>query len=565
MIRPLLEQALKEMSRHHDALRLRYVRDSGRWRQFYAGTEEALPFAWTNLAGLNAHEKFCRLEETAAATQSGLNLASGPLWRAEFFEMGDGQPGRLLLVVHHLAVDGISWQPLLEDLETAYQQLQSVLPVQLPTKTASFRTWAERLRQFAASDSLHDELPYWNAVTDPERTAVSRLLPASSDAPTLDTEGSAVTWKNSLTEEETQALLQRVPAAYNTQINDCLLTALARAWNLWSGSRTLYTNLEGHGREDLFDDVDLSRTVGWFTSIFPVLLELPNDVEGWRPGEALKSVKEQLRQIPRRGVGYGILRYLNADSGLASRPEPAMVVNYLGQFDQVLAGSRLFRFAPESSGPWHSPRQRRRHALELNSLVIDGRLELRWTYSPSFCAESAVQPLFDAFSTALRELISHCLSPEAGGRTPADFPLARLDQPALDRLVGSRLDIEDVYPLSPIQTLFLSSNPGVAQSGFDQWQCTLCGDLSIPVFQDAWRETLRRHSILRTTIHSEGLPDPVQMVHRDVRPHWTLEDWREVPVARHAECWSDFLRRDRSRPLMRTEAPVMRFALLRLC
>jgi len=229
------------------------------------------------------------------------------------------------------------------------------------------------------------------------------------------------------------------------------LTALARAWNRWTGSGALYTNLEGHGRENLFEDVDLSRTLGWFTSIFPVLLQLPEAQGDWQPGEALKSIKEQVRQIPRRGIGYGILRYLVPNSGLGKEPEPWVVFNYLGQFDQVVAGSKLFRFASEATGPWHSPAQRRRYALEVNSLVIDGRLELWWTYCQNLHSETAVTKLADEFLVALRELIAHCQSTKASGRTPSDFPLAHLDQPALDSLIAGQRGIEDIYPLSPIK------------------------------------------------------------------------------------------------------------------
>ena len=238
----------------------------------------------------------------------------------------------------------------------------------------------------------------------------------------------------------------------------------------------LFTNLEGHGREHLFDDVDLSRSVGWFTSVPRSALELPQAGASWQPGEGLKSIKEQLRQIPQRGIGYGILRYLSPNADLSTHPEPPMVFNYLGQFDQILIGSKLFRFAKESTGPWHSPKQRRRHALEVNSLVIDGCLEIWWTYDRTLHPETAIGKLANEFLAALKGLIAHCQSANAGGRTPADFPLARLDQSVLDRLVAEWRDIEDIYPLSPIQTLFFSADPGALHSTFDQWHCTLRGE-----------------------------------------------------------------------------------------
>jgi amino acid adenylation domain-containing protein len=335
--RRILEQALAELSRYHDALRLRAVQENGAWRMHYSGPSEATPLEWIDISKLSEPEQRAAIESTSARQQGSLNIQSGPIWRVVYFDFGNGRPGRLFFVVHHLAVDGISWRPLLEDLETGYQQIKSKQKVALSAKTASYKTWAERLLTLADSDSLKKELPYWTAVTEPNAVAEA-LKPFATDAAgsAANTEGKAKRATVALNEDATRSLLQTVPAVYNTQINDVLLTALARAWAKWTGSGTLYTNLEGHGRENLFDDVDISRTVGWFTSIFPVRLELNESGETWQPGEALKSVKEQLRRIPQRGVGYGILRYLSGDKTLRSWPEPAMVFNYLGQFDRAV-------------------------------------------------------------------------------------------------------------------------------------------------------------------------------------------------------------------------------------
>ena len=506
MERHTLERALQELSRQHDSLRLRFVREGAEWRQFCSASESSQVLQWNDLANLPKGEQQRRAIESAAiSTEAGLNLENGPLWQAAYFSLPLGEPDRLLIVVHHLAVDGVSWRPLLEDLEMAYQQLKTGDPLQLPARTSSFKNWAQHLESYAAEKSLRKELPFWLKVADGSRAASTAKLLGADTAGMQNTEGSSTTVKSWLTADETLTLLQRVPAAYNTQINDVLLTAFARAWSICTGSRVLFTNLEGHGRESLFDDVDLSRTAGWFTSIFPVRIEIPESAGDWQPGEALKSVKEQLLQIPQRGIGYGILRYLSGDPSLRTAPEPPVLFNYLGQFDQVTAGSKLFRFARESSGPWHSPKQRRRYPLEINSMVVDDRLEIICTHGSSDDVTKLVARLADEFASALRELIAHCSSPEAKGRTPSDFPLAKLDQPTLDRLFAQNPDVEDIYPLSPIQTLFFSANSGGPGSAFDQWHCTLRGPLNVPAFQRAWQETVRRHPILRSTIHGEGL------------------------------------------------------------
>ena len=201
--------------------------------------------------------------------------------RAVLFHLGAGQADRLLLVIHHLVVDGVSWRVLLEDLLTAYEQLARRQPVQLPPKTTSWQYWAQRLSEHARSEALRQELPYW---LDEARRQVPPLpvdqIEGDSSA------GAAETVVVTLGEEQTRALLQEVPAVYRTHINDVLLTALAQAYVRWSGQGSLLVDLEGHGREELFDDVDLSRTVGWFTTLYPVLLQVP---AGERAGPGVAS------------------------------------------------------------------------------------------------------------------------------------------------------------------------------------------------------------------------------------------------------------------------------------
>ncbi len=563
--RTALENALVALSRHHDALRLRFQHDGQNWRQRYSTEVESAPLAWKDLSQVAPIAWKAEIESAAAEEQASLNIQNGSLWRVVYFHLGGSEPARLLFVVHHLAVDGISWRPLLEDLESAYQQLKAAKAVTLPAKTASYKVWAERLEKLAASGALRKELPFWMAVTDPA-SLKSALKPLAMDAIKLaeNTESKAKKIKVMLDRDATQALLQTVPAAYNTHINDVLLTALARAWSEWTGSNILYTNLEGHGRENLFDDVDISRTAGWFTSIFPVRLELKDAAKDWRPGEALKSVKEQLRGIPQRGVGYGILRYLESSGELAARPEPAMVFNYFGQFDQAIAGSKLFRFAEESTGPWHAPSQKRRHVLEINSMVTGGRLEVECGYNPALHAEKDIRRFTEEVLNALKEIIEHCQLPESGGRTPSDFPLAKLNQASLDQLLAGQRDMEDAYALSPIQTLFFSANHGAAQSAFDQWQCTLQGALNVSAFERAWHDTVQRHTILRSTIVSSGLIEPLQVVHGEVRLPWTNEDWRDTTREEQNRRWHATLKDDRAQPLSLTDAPAMRFKLIRL-
>ncbi len=427
----LVKRAVEHLFEHHDALRLRFVPGETGWRQLNAGLEEAVPFTLIDLSKLSDEEQRERVEASAAQAQSSLHLTQGPLARVVLFEMGQNRPARLLIVVHHLAVDGMSWRILLEDLQTAYGQLSRGEALKLPRKTTSYKQWAERLEAYAVSDGLSKEAPYW---LDERRKHVGKLpLDQETGANTV---GSVRKVFASLDEEETRALLQEVPAAYRTKVNDALLTALAQTFARWSGERRLLVNVEGHGREEIGEAVDLSRTVGWFTTIFPVLLELG---EALAVGEALKLVKEQLREIPQNGIGYGVLRYLREDeisAMLRELPPAEVLFNYLGQFDSVLSGSKLLRVADEASGLAQGEQERRRHALEIDLSVSHGQLRMTWSYSEHLHRRSTIEWLAAEYGDALRELIRHCQAPQSGGFTPADFPSAKLSQKELDKFLG---------------------------------------------------------------------------------------------------------------------------------
>jgi non-ribosomal peptide synthase protein (TIGR01720 family) len=426
-----VQRVVQQLLVQHDALRLRFIPEGTQWRQVNAGLEGAVPFAVVDLSGLAEARQRPALEAVAAVQQASLNLSSGPLVRVVLFKRGAERPGRLLLVVHHLAVDGVSWRVLLEDFQRAYGQLSRGEAIELPPKTTAFKAWAERLGAYGQSAAVRAELDYWRGVARGV-AALPRDYPAEPEANTV---ASAAEVGVTLSREQTRALLQEVPPVYHTQINDVLLTALVQSFGRWTGERALLVDLEGHGREELFEGVDLSRTVGWFTTLFPVRLEL----ETQEPGEALKSVKEQLRAIPHGGIGYGVLRYVCPDpevrTALHAQPLAEVSFNYLGQWDAMLSDATLLGPAPESGGPPQGPRGQRPHLLDINGFVAGGRLQLQWTYSTALHRRATVEQLAQGFVEALQALIAHCQSPEAGGFTPSDFPGATLSQENLDRFI----------------------------------------------------------------------------------------------------------------------------------
>ncbi len=422
--RRALEEAVAALLPHHDALRLRFRREGGEWRQELAASVPDRLFSSMSIGASDS-----ALEEAATPVQSSLNIEKGPLARFVLFERA-GSPGRLLIAVHHLAIDGVSWGILLEDLETAYGQRLRGASVTLPPRTTSFAGWARRLPAHASSGALDGESPYWLA-------AGRGAAPLPVDLPGPNGVESEAIVSTSLTAEETRALLQDVPAAYGTQINDALLTALLRAFGPWTGSDSLLVDLEGHGREEILEGANLSRTVGWFTSRFPVLL--PADTGADLP-DLLKQVKEQLRAVPQRGLGYGLLRYSGArpDVGraLAALPQPQVSFNYVGQVDSRYSEMSFFSRATGSAGRLKSPRQKRRYLLSLDGGIRNGRLEFSWTFSEAVHRRDTIDGLARSFGQVLRDVIAHCSAPDSGGYTPSDFPKAKLSQRGLEKLLS---------------------------------------------------------------------------------------------------------------------------------
>jgi non-ribosomal peptide synthase protein (TIGR01720 family) len=304
---------------------------------------------------------------------------------------------------------------LLEDLQTACDQLEAGVPVRLPARTSSYQSWAARLAGYPADK----QLDYWTTALQP------MALPAA-DPHGDNLAGRSERIELALSPERTRQLLQQAPTAYRTQVNDLLLAALAQAVCGWSGAPSALIELEGHGREDLFDGIDLSRSVGWFTARYPVSLAAQAD-----PGAAIKAVKERLRAVPDKGIGWGVLEQAGHPA-VAALPQARICFNYLGQLDASFGG--LFAPAPEEPGSSSSPLARRSHWLNLNALVAQQSLRLGWTYSPAIHDRQQIETLAQAYLAALEALIDHCLTTQ-GDVTPSDFPDIDIGQDDLDRFL----------------------------------------------------------------------------------------------------------------------------------
>ena len=436
----VLARAIAQLTAHHAALRLRFDRTGDRWTARYADATPALdgvvpgnatgaPVPGDRRGGpVPGHPAVRPLDPTGAPVpgdrtgvdlggavvpvdlrsapdpaaaidracdelQRDFDLARGPLLRAGYLDLGPGREPRLLLVAHHLVVDGVSWRILLEDLA---ELIAGAAPLAAPTTT--FQDFAERLHHHAGSPAIAAELAYWQCVVAPSPHD-------HGDAPRrgANTVGDAATVSAELDAATTTALLSRAPRAYATRVHDLLLAALGRVLGrAWERTSVLIA-IEGHGREDVFDDVDLSRTVGWFSTLYPVRLAAdPTDDRG----HTIRATRDLLRQVPGNGLGFGLLRRTNA--ALAAAPDPRVTFNYLGQFDQAFAGQQLFRVAPETSGRRRSPHTPRDGWFVINAIVHDGVLIVDWEYSRALHDRGEIDRLLADYLAELRHMVEWC-------------------------------------------------------------------------------------------------------------------------------------------------------------
>ncbi len=556
----IIEQAVSVLASHHDALRLRFYRDEAGWEQFNADEENNSLFILVDLSEVSSDEQAGMMLMKVNELRTSLTLTDGPIFRVAYFDPGAEKRARLLIIIHHIAVDRISWGILLEDLQTACKQLLSGEQVRLPKKTSSFKQWAEHLLSAAQSSSVLRELDYWlNHIPDRRQgVPVERADGENSVA-------SARSIMVSLDSEETTALLKHSPQAYRTRIDDLLLSALAMAYTKWADVESLLVDVEGHGRHEFSDGIDVTRTVGWFTTIYPVELKAERRKQ---VGDVIKKIKQRLREAPRQGIGYGMLRYLREEEGkrLSEKARAEVSYNYFGQVDDAAAGEGLMRIDNSGSGMSRSSKGQRSYALEVSSAVTGGRLRVEWVYSAELQSRERVEELAGLYIESLKEIITHCRSDEAGGYTPSDFPLAGLTEQQLDRLYEADKFIEDVYPLSPMQQGMLFHSLYNPESGVyvTQLGCAIRGDLNVQILERAWQEVVNRNEVLRTGFIWEQLNEPLQVVRRNVSLTIETQEWTGLAEDEQRRRLEEFLQSDKKRGFEMSHPPLMRLTLIKL-
>ncbi len=441
----IVKKVFQEIVKHHDALRMIFKFNEDEVIQHNREMEgELFDFEIVNLESCSPIEAESRIESEANRIQRGIDLTMGPLVKMALFRTNEGD--HLLMVIHHLVVDGVSWRILLEDFAVGYQQVLSGDKIKFQDKTDSYQEWAQQLIEYAQTQEPLKELSYWRDVVLTETPPLPNDYEEDNEATPRKKVGSyRETLSVTISQPETSSFLKEANHAYTTQALDLLLTALGLTIKQWIGSPRLLINLEGHGREHVIKGVDITRTVGWFTSQFPILVEMnaAHDLSN-----CIIAVKESLRKIPNNGIGYGILRYLVSDEttqGSCFKKEPEIGFNYLGQVGQEFHRENIHHnitISKMKMGDPINPYNMMNRALSIDGSVKEGELCLEFYYDGARYMKSTIEKLAEGLKKNLLDILQHCLSKKEKKLTPSDI---------IEDVKLSSEEIEDIQQFIDIQ------------------------------------------------------------------------------------------------------------------
>ena len=550
---------------HHDALLLVYKKTDGKWQQEY-GTGQ-LQLEVEDLHGVEEDSLSQTISTRADMHQRGLSIEQGILMRMVLMQTPEWEEAnRLLIVVHHLAVDGVSWRILLADMEHLLDGLMRGYQRSLGSK-GSLRTgsaYAMRIVKYGGSRKLLEQKEYWEGV-------VSSYEPLPEDK---EYAGDVLLkelghYQVKLGAEQTLYLLQEVPKVYHTEINDLLLGALSATLCRWSGNSSVVIGLEGHGREAVSAEIDTSRTVGWFTSLYPVLLNGSSDAD-----MLIKGVKEDLRRIPDKGLGYGVLKYINEEPELQGRQPWDIIFNYLGQLDTMVGSNKWINVASEARGAAIGENHISATKLSVNSRVLGGELALTWSYSSRHYNQETISKLAGDYIGQLVHLIDHCLKQAKLGSvyTPSDYGLSAeityhelddfLEGPYRDKKIKDYT--EGICRLSGLQEGMLFHSLYDSFGSYAQHlSCDLVG-VNIEALLASWSVVIKRHSILRSAFYHDSFSVPVQCFFREAKLPVEELDYRDMDAASKQVALNAYEVADHARGFDFKSAPLMRIGLIRL-
>ncbi|WP_276203580.1 non-ribosomal peptide synthetase [Paenibacillus fonticola] len=494
-----LKQSITALVVHHDMLRSVYKENL----QWVLPVQESKLFDWNEYELQNSDPIAQIVEQKSTELQSSIDLEQGPLMKVGLFHTADGD--HLLLCLHHLVVDGVSWRILLEDLKAGYEQALQGKEVVLPAKTASYKDWAEALVEYSQSTELKQEINYWREIC--KQIKDGKIQGDFDGQPT-----EYAHMQLELEMESTRQLLYEAGKAYGTEINDLLLSALGMAVKQWKGQNYVAVEMEGHGREEIHKAVKMDRTVGWFTSVYPIVLKGSED-----PEEAIINTKEMLRTIPNHGIGYGVAKYLGQDKW--PDLEAGLGFNYLGHMDHELGAEGRITVSNLSCGSSIADENMPKQGITMNGSISGGKLRFAIAYNKGRYSAQSIAQFCQNYVQSIQKIVQHCVVQKEVIKTASDFGALNMNASDFKQLTQRHPvpELSSIYSLTPMQEGMLYHKLADEQStGYVlQFKLRMKGKLQVQKAQESLSLLARKYDVLRTAFIYYKVSKPWQIVLRE--------------------------------------------------
>ncbi|MBB6716466.1 non-ribosomal peptide synthetase, partial [Clostridium gasigenes] len=523
----LIEKSFNAIAIHHDAFRIVYKNENSEIKQINRGIDENLYdlniYDYRDSEAIDENE----IKEMCNRIQGSINLEEGPLVKLGLFKSDQGD--HLLIAIHHLVIDGVSWRILFEDLQQAYVMAKNGQKIILQEKTTSFKEWGTKQKEYANTYKIKKQLAYWNNI---ESEDINELPKDKYGGKSKFCNLRSIRAK--LTKEETKKMLKYSNKAYDTEINDILLSTLSLTISQWTREKNTLINLESHGREEIIKNVDITRTIGWFTSQYPVVLKN----SGTDLGALIKNTKDLLRRIPNKGIDYGIIKYLSKDeikNKIKFKLKPEICFNYLGQFDEDI-NNDIFNASHLSTGESISLNNRSLNSLDFSAILIDKSFKLNIIYSYNDYNEETIKLLSDNYKTNLIKIIDHCLKKEQCEKTAADITNENISLAELKPYLKDINNIKNIYTLTPMQEgmLYHTLVDVESEAYHESLALKIKGDLDVNILEESFNKLIARHDILRTIFDNNNFNKNMQIVFNERRTNIIYEDISEENIDKEA-------------------------------
>ena len=547
-----LMDALGLLHEQHDMLRASFTISDKEIVQEVSPSPVNVDFEVTRFK--KSIDKHVITQKVIGRAQESLNLRLGKLSAFRLIIDEEDQCVSLLMVIHHLVIDGISWRVLLDDLYSFYKSGEEKNAIEPPHKTASFKFWSQHLYSQAQKPEINSFINTWGSLVKENIAPIPRDFSELTENKVKSEKQILVSLDASVTNQLLTGIARR-----GIEINDMLVAALLSAFRSWTGRDELYFDMEGHGRKTT--DIDISSTVGWFTSIYPVLVK----GKGMVGFELLKQVKSTLRNISADGTSFGLLKYLTSDESIRGQmrsiPTPEIIFNYIGQVDNAFSH---WDKTEVIIGSVHHPENYRSYIVDIAAFVKEHRLQLVWTYSDVIHKEDTIRGVADTFVESLVDLIEDSRIQSDSLFVSANFPMIDLSQDTVDSLVASIDRVVDIYPLSPMQEsmLYHLIDEEETDAYFQQFSVYIKGAVDADQLARAIRKATLENEVLRTSFHYERLSYPVQVVQEEVDPVLIFKNYSAMSGDDLRQAIEAYLATDRSQKFSLTEAPNFRISLI---